>query len=619
MKKVCMIIMIFIINLSAFCNTAQFTETDVPFHGIKAVAETLSEESIKRYNQNSISVTEFVSMLVTLIGIFSVFIVIFILIQRKEMRKKNEMIQLIDNKNKQIQNIIDNVPAMVSIKTGRGKYLFTNEKNARFFGVRASGMKNRYMNEFYHIDKENFLSLEKMDRRVIETGEDVVKEILINDYWGKPHTLKITKTLFMYDEDENSRVVLTSASDVSELKAKNFEIQSSYEQIKAISDELAASYKANEALIEKIEKLASISFFQFHDKDVLLKNFFNRLNEFIPEFEKGVLVTRKDDKAVFLDSKGYDNELLNRFEFHDEFFLDVEKPEIFDNILNLTEKCSRSFRRDAVDQVFGNVRKSLLIPIRSEKMHYGNISVDIEDENKEFSIESRRFAAFFSNLIGLYLQIDENKSLLNESYMNFSTRLAYIAEAYDEVTGNHIDRVGELSYYIALKMGLSPNKVHEIKNFAPLHDIGKILVPKSILTKKEKLSDEEWSKMKKHTLYGKKLLGDDDYFKTALNIALYHHERYDGSGYPYGIKGEDIPIEAAIVSIVDVYDALRSERPYKGAYSHEKSLSILKGQEKRTQPSHFNPVVFNCFFENNVEISELWDRISNTNKKKQFV
>ncbi|HOO33033.1 MAG TPA: HD domain-containing phosphohydrolase [Thermotogota bacterium] len=614
MKKFIVFIMIFF-NVMLLGTDVQLTENNEVFHEIKPVTETTSEESIKLYRENTISTIDFLEILVIIVAAFTFFTVASIVIQRKEMKKKNELIKVIDRKNKQIQNIIDNVPSMLSIKDQNGKFLFTNRKNADFFGMRPNGLKDRYMNEFTHIDKEVFGQLAEMDKRVLETGEDLIAEMALSDYWGNQQTLKITKTLFMHDEDELSRVVLTSASDISELKAKNYEIQSSYEQIKAISDELTDAYKANEELIEKIEKLADISFFRYNDKNVLLKNFFNRLDEFIPEFKKGVLVTREENQAIFLDAKGYDCEELNRFGFQDAFFLDIERPEVFEDILDLTRQSTPTSEVVKLESFFKEVKKTLLIPIRSEKRHYGNISVDMEGENADFSQESKRFATFFSNLLSLYLQIDENKSLLNESYVKFSNRLAYIAEAYDEVTGNHIDRVGELSAYIAEKLNLSTASIEEIRHFAPLHDIGKILVPKSILKKRDKLTDEEWEKMKKHTLYGKRLLGDDDYFNTALNIALYHHERYDGSGYPYGIKGEAIPLEAAIVSLVDVYDALRSERPYKSAYTHDKAISIICGEEGRTQPTHFNPVIFDCFMKNQREIAEIWDDISTVQSK----
>jgi HD-GYP domain-containing protein (c-di-GMP phosphodiesterase class II) len=209
-----------------------------------------------------------------------------------------------------------------------------------------------------------------------------------------------------------------------------------------------------------------------------------------------------------------------------------------------------------------------------------------------------------SKLIEIEIEIEK-------SYLSFARQLSVIAESYDETTGNHIERVGELSAWFAEKLGLLPEKINKIRAFAPLHDVGKILVPNDILKKPGHLTDEEFEIMKKHVEYGGKLLGDSEYFEIARNIALYHHEKYDGSGYLKGLKGEEIPIEARIVALVDVYDALRSERPYKKALSHEEALKIILEGDGRTKPEHFDPRLLEILRENSEEIKRVWEEINN--------
>ena len=151
--------------------------------------------------------------------------------------------------------------------------------------------------------------------------------------------------------------------------------------------------------------------------------------------------------------------------------------------------------------------------------------------------------------------------------------------------------------------------IEDVCNCAPLHDIGKIKVSDLILNKPARLSDEEYVEMKKHTTAGKAIIesameltgGSSGYLKEALNLATYHHEKWDGSGYPEGLKGEDIPLSARIMAVSDVYDALLSDRSYKKAFSHEEAMKILmEGSGK-----HFDPTIIRLFYENEDKVKKV--------------
>jgi len=200
----------------------------------------------------------------------------------------------------------------------------------------------------------------------------------------------------------------------------------------------------------------------------------------------------------------------------------------------------------------------------------------------------------YNDLENAFATIEEKNDALKDAYLNFAQKLSVIAEGHDEVTGKHIYRVGEISAFFAEKLGMSREETENIRNFAPLHDIGKIFTPNEILKKAGPLTPEEWAEMKNHTVNAAKIL-DDDYFITAKNIALYHHEKYDGSGYPYGISGNDIPIEAQIVQMADIFDALRSQRPYKKSFSLEETYDIILKGDSRLKPNHFNPDILDIF------------------------
>ncbi len=227
---------------------------------------------------------------------------------------------------------------------------------------------------------------------------------------------------------------------------------------------------------------------------------------------------------------------------------------------------------------------------------------------QELSATMEELEATNEELERAYNDIAKKSEEFKNLLLNISERLAIIAEGYDENTGQHIFRVKLLSGFLAEKLGLDEETVEKVKMFASLHDIGKIFVPKEILQKPGKLTAEEWEIMRQHTIYAKRIL-DVPGFESALNIALYHHENYDGTGYPFGLKEKEIPMDAHIVKLVDVYDALRSSRPYKKGFTHEEAMNIILNGDGRTSPEHFDSKLLEVFKEYEADINRLWESI----------
>lgn len=173
--------------------------------------------------------------------------------------------------------------------------------------------------------------------------------------------------------------------------------------------------------------------------------------------------------------------------------------------------------------------------------------------------------------------------------------LARAAEANDEDTGNHILRVGEYCALIAEELGLDHTFVEQIRFQATLHDVGKLHTDSLILKKQGPLTPEEWEDMRQHTTHGARIIGEHPMLLMAHDIALCHHERWDGSGYPAGLNGEQIPLSARITTIADQYDALRNPRAYKLAFDHKKTFDIITTGDGRTLPGHFDPEVLAAF------------------------
>lgn len=206
-------------------------------------------------------------------------------------------------------------------------------------------------------------------------------------------------------------------------------------------------------------------------------------------------------------------------------------------------------------------------------------------------------------------RVQERTADLKESHLELLLTMTRAAEHRDEDTGAHVQRIGSYSQALARMLGRDEEFVDRIFFASPMHDIGKIGIPDHILLKAGGLSPEEWDVMKGHTSMGAKILGNSKspYLTMGAEIALNHHERWDGRGYPNGKRGEAIPEPARIMNICDVYDALRSRRPYKPAFEHRQAMAIIARGDGRTQPGHFDPVILSTFRQNHRAFRDIFE------------
>ena len=210
----------------------------------------------------------------------------------------------------------------------------------------------------------------------------------------------------------------------------------------------------------------------------------------------------------------------------------------------------------------------------------------------------------YSDLLSNYnrkleTRVAERTEQLASSHRETIFTMTRAAEYKDEETGAHVRRISHYTVELAAHLGLDAEFRDTIHYASPMHDVGKIGIPDHILGKPGGFTPPEWELMKTHSALGGKLLAGaaSPYLQMGAQIALGHHERWDGGGYPLGIKGEAIPLSARIMNICDQYDALRSKRPYKPAFTHERAFEIITVGDGRTMPAHFDPALLGAYVE----------------------
>lgn len=269
-------------------------------------------------------------------------------------------------------------------------------------------------------------------------------------------------------------------------------------------------------------------------------------------------------------------------------------PIIFITALDDLESVIKGFDSGGNDYITKPFKKAELLARVNTHLKIKNLQDDLKEKN--YLLQNRE--KLLEKLVEEKTQKIEN---LTYSMVNALENANFLN---DDDTGNHIIRVKEFSRLLAIKYGCDNDFIKRISIYSSLHDVGKVGIDPYILKKKGIYTIEEREKMKNHVLIGKKILNNEGIDEMAINIALYHHEKWDGTGYVSKLKGENIPLEARIVTLADVYDALTNKRVYKEAFSQEKTNKIiLEGKNK-----HFDPKIVELYFENEKEFIEIKEK-----------
>jgi HD-GYP domain-containing protein (c-di-GMP phosphodiesterase class II) len=303
----------------------------------------------------------------------------------------------------------------------------------------------------------------------------------------------------------------------------------------------------------------------------------------------------------------FDRRFDKRHEYRSRSMLSFPLLNYDHRVVGVVQLINRRAAGSDQPMAFGDEQAGLIVPVN----HIVGSAIERADMMQRIKGQNVRLRDRNKTLAEQREKITALQDETEEAFRLSINLLARAAEVHDSNTASHVLRVNEYSFFIAKALGMPQAFCNEIRFSAQLHDVGKMSVDGKVLRKKGPLDDDERSEMSHHPYFGYQILESSDRLQMAAAIALNHHERWDGTGYPNQRQGEAIPIEARIVSLADIYDALRSARPYKTGFSHDQARTIiLEGDDRMDPEGHLDPALQRLFAENHAPIAEIWDRLA---------
>jgi len=286
--------------------------------------------------------------------------------------------------------------------------------------------------------------------------------------------------------------------------------------------------------------------------------------------------------------------------------------------LDLSEVQGKSLFCTGKDEIKQSLCGPLVEELGSMKIAVATIAGYISRDVSVIAVNYRRPATKYDARVmqslasqgKFLLAVSQSLSDCDDALEHIVRSLVRVSEAGDQDSDEHIVRIGGYASLLAQNLKMPEGFVNAIRFQAQLHDIGNIHVPAAILRKPAALTEAEFIEVKNHTLYGAQIVGNYKGFQIGRNIALSHHERWDGSGYPYGLREERIPIEGRILNIVDQYDSLRREKSYRPAFDHDTACRIIREGDSRTMPFHFDPRILAAFWATAPRLQDIYERYS---------
>ncbi|MGB5867540.1 MAG: HD domain-containing phosphohydrolase [Arcobacteraceae bacterium] len=431
----------------------------------------------------------------------------------------------------------------------------------------------------------------------ITNNEDDFIDNFIVDIHQHDNILLDLKILFA-----NEKEIEKKFDKLYDLQKDKIEFEILFKKIYAVENNMRKDLEKTIERFKNLETTKAFGYLQYYSKETLYqhkdqKTLQKWLNQITILYNKHDIDELKEYMKIVTQIGSYiiniNNITKQEKELQNNILQIIEKNQMVNtNIENNIEKLASNFINNVYMSLFILLCITMLIIIIFGRKVYKNVGLSVDE------IESKIQHGL------------EQINQLNEEITNTQKEVVFtmgaIGESRSKETGNHVKRVAEYSKILALKYGLSQEEAEMIKQASPMHDIGKVAIPDAVLNKPGRFDEEERKIMDTHAKLGFDMLNSSNrpLLKLAATVAYEHHEKWDGSGYPQGLKGESINIAGRITALADVFDALGSDRVYKKAWEDERIFNLFK--EERAK--HFDPKLVDIFFENLDEFLKIRDK-----------
>lgn len=380
------------------------------------------------------------------------------------------------------------------------------------------------------------------------------------------------------------------------LKSEKFqkELSSAYEELSASNEDLEQSYQQLEKMAINLEEIfetaSQINTAGLKSEEEYLDFLLNMLINIIDTAKYGSVTLFENNKWIFVSAVGHDLEQLRKIDLNQSFQVEADKVRIIQNILSNHPNMPKE-KMQQIKFASKPIGHTMVSNLKIANTVVGTISLDSPPNFESFSKADTRVFEAFCNFATAFLGLKRLYNTKNAFQEKLILAMIKILEIHDPYTKGHSENVALLSSMIAKEMGFDEVQINEVYWIGLVHDIGKINIPNTILLKTGRLTEKEYEQIKHHPVWGADILSASDDLEMIVDGVLFHHERWDGAGYPNGLAGEQIPLYSRIIAVADTFDAMTSDRSYKKAVSAEESIEeILVNSAKQ-----FDPMIVEIF------------------------